>query len=260
MKRIVLLAFAALVALLGADQVRKLGAARDHGSVARMAASEPGRPAAGTVEPADSSPPDSGGGSIGVYARLEARRLLESSAGVTYVDSLFLETDSIVRRWRDRQGLALPVSYVPSGDGAVDARLREVLARALEAWESAGAGLRFLLTEDSSRAMIQVRAVQRLEGERAGQTDLRWTRDGSIHAASISVALEASDGARVRDEGLFAVTSHEIGHALGLPHSSDPMDVMFATTRTGTPTERDHRSLRLLYSLPLGSVREGPDE
>lgn len=260
MSRVVLVAFAALVALLCADRVRKLWPDQEPGAIARMAAAEPGDATIGSgAAPAEAPTAGSGESTTAVYVRLEARRLLERAAGVTYVDSLFLETDSIVRRWRDREGVALQVAYIPSGDAGVDARFMDILSRALGVWEGAGTGLRFLLIDDSARAAIQVRAVQGLEGDRAGQTDLRWTRDGAIHAASITVALEASDGTRVRDEGLFAVTSHEVGHALGLPHSNEALDVMYSTTRTGLPTERDHRSLRLLYSLPLGSVREGPD-
>ena len=105
---------------------------------------------------------------------------------------------------------------------------------------------------------LALQVADTLDGERAGQTDLRWTRDGSIHGATITIALKTARGEPVPDEGLFAVTSHEVGHALGLPHSGDARDVLFSTTQAGQPTERDQATLRLLYQLPPGSIREQP--
>src|SRR5918993_1276427 len=38
-------------------------------------------------------------------ARLAARQQLSRSAGLTYLDSLIISTDSLVRRWPDRSGV-----------------------------------------------------------------------------------------------------------------------------------------------------------
>ena len=58
------------------------------------------------------------------------------------------------------------------------------------------------------------------------------------------------------DAALLSVAVHEAGHALGLPHSSDTSDVMFPATRTGTLTDRDRRTIEVLYRLPPGPVRD----
>jgi hypothetical protein len=258
MSRILLFALGALVALLAIDQVRKLRPARvaaaDARPVSVRPAPVPSRPSASSLASAEVVAPSA----VDMMARAEGRRLLRRSAGITYVDSLFPETDSTVRRWRDLRDGPLMVAFASSGDPEVDSRLQAIASRAIHAWQETAPSLRLLVAPDTTGAAIVFQAVDRLEADRAGQTDLRWTRDGAIHAAVITVALLAADSSRVIDEGIFAVTSHELGHALGLPHSGDSLDVMFPTTRTGYPTERDARSIRLLYELPLGSVKELP--
>ena len=53
------------------------------------------------------------------------------------------------------------------------------------------------------------------------------------------------------------VAVHEAGHALGLAHSADSRDVMFATPRTSALSDRDRRTIELIYGLPAGSVKGG---
>ena len=139
---------------------------------------------------------------IDLLARLEGRRRLLRSVSVTYFDSLFTETDSVVRRWPDREGTPFIVA-LPSGQSSVPNRLLPALRRALSAWEEVGVRVRFNLTADTTGADIVVHSAPNLGNDRVGQTDLQWSRDGAIHSAVITIALNTPAGAPLPDAVLL---------------------------------------------------------
>jgi YD repeat-containing protein len=109
---------------------------------------------------------------------------------------------------------------------------------------------------DTSRADIVVRWIDRFEFDRAGQTDLTWDQLGRVRRATLSLALRTNSGVGLGENALLAVALHEVGHAIGLPHSADTTDVMFPSTRTTRLSTRDLRTATMLYQLPTGSVKD----
>jgi hypothetical protein len=165
-------------------------------------------------------------------------------------------TDSVVRRWPDREGSPLRVAVLEGGVLGYDPKMAAFVRHALEAWERSEAGVRFQVVLDTALADIVVRWIERFEYDRAGQTDLTWDRLGRVRHAAISLAIRTSAGVVLPDASLLAVAIHETGHAIGLPHSADSSDVMFPATRGSALSLRDRRTAQLLYALQPGSVRD----
>ncbi|MFL5402325.1 MAG: matrixin family metalloprotease [Gemmatimonadales bacterium] len=263
MKRAVLpLVTVGLFAMVVADRLsHALGSQSGQPSVQ---ATSDARPAAGDLEAsaggvaargAARAPNGSAPDPADRLARLAARQQLSREGTLTYLDSLILSTDSVVRRWPDRKE-PLRVSTVEGGPEGYRPRMAAFVREALGLWEGTGMGVRFTIVPDSAGADIVVRWIDHFDFDRAGQTDLTWDQAGRVRKAAISLAIRTNTGFPLPDAALLAVAVHETGHALGLPHSADSNDVMFPATRIGTLSDRDRRTAQVLYRLPPGPVKD----
>ena len=124
---------------------------------------------------------------------------------------------STIGVWVDPRGAP------PDGDALVD--------RALTTWtRAAGGGVVLQKTGTRERAQIRVRFAQAdgIYGETAPRID-RGT--GLIGSAEVLIAGEIAGDAIQRRIVIYLTALHELGHALGLPHTSAFDDIMYSFRR-----------------------------
>lgn len=188
--------------------------------------------------------------------RSNARSSIRDAGATVYFDSLLAETDSTLRRWPDSTLRALAVAINSGGPAEWRPDMADQVRSALREWETVVPGLHFTEPLDATGASITVHWVEHLRGNRTGQADLVWDRAGRIHHVDVSLALLGPNGQPLDDTALRAVAAHEMGHALGLAHSGDSTDVLFAATHTSTLSPRDVATVQLLYQLRPGNIKQ----
>lgn len=184
--------------------------------------------------------------------RQEIRRAREG----TYIDELLLARDSALVRWpaRIEEPIAVwiqPVSRVKD----FDARFPRQARAAFRAWSATGIPVEFEFVADSADADVHVSWVDRFREPVSGKT--LWARDGRwwMVDANILLATHHSGGDPLDPSAIRALALHEVGHLLGLDHTTDPWTIMTPRVRVRELSPADRATARLLYSLPPGSVR-----
>lgn len=188
----------------------------------------------------------------------EVRERLASGAAGTYIDEILLERDSSLARWPDRTTQPIKV-WIGSGAGirgwsdTFPARVRD----AFEEWSDLGIPVRFQFVTDSADADVHVAWIDHFDTPISGKT--LWARDRSwwIVNANITLALHHNAGEALDDSSVKAIALHEVGHLLGLDHTNDTTDIMTARVRVRDLSNADRATMKLLYTLPPGSIREG---
>lgn len=188
----------------------------------------------------------------------DVRHRLALGASGTYIDEILLERDSALARWPDRTSQPIRVwigsgAGIPGWSDSFPARVRD----AFEEWSDLGIPVRFQFVTDSLDADVHVAWIDHFDSPISGKT--LWARDRSwwIVNANITLALHHNAGEALDDSSVKAIALHEVGHLLGLDHTSDTTDIMTARVRVRDLSNADRATMKLLYSLPPGSIRQG---
>ena len=240
-------------------------AARD--SAARAASPAPATASASaTAAPPPPPPPptagpggDAGGPSYMVLlARSEIRRRIRASAGLTYLnDIVAASSDSGLHRWDNRVARPVRVYLTAATVANFQPAFLDAVRTAFQAWEQAGVPVRFALDADSASAEVRFLWRIQFEGERTGQTDLEWDADGGLTSGVVTLATFDPKGQPLTPDDLRVMAMHEIGHLIGLDHSHDPGDLMYAAPKVRELSPRDIATAQLLYQLAPGTLRAG---
>jgi hypothetical protein len=187
----------------------------------------------------------------------ERRRRIAAAAAGTYISDMLAERDSMLTRWPDR--IIEPVRVWVQRTSTIpdwNPDYSRVARAAFDEWGEVGVPVRFMFIVDSTRADVRVSFTDKLpDGNRLGVTTHSHDHEGWIVGADVIVALHDSSGTAVPPPVIAATARHEIGHALGLAHSRDRATIMFPESQTLAITGPDRATLKLLYTLPPGSVK-----
>ena len=188
--------------------------------------------------------------------RDEVRRRLQMAEDGTYIGELLLDRDSALTRWPDRADRPLRV-FIGNGEGMTGWKdeYRQQVRHAFEAWQQAGIPVRFTFVADSVGSDVHVTWIDRFTDPISGKT--LWSRDDRwwIVDADITLALHHRDGDPLDAAQTRAIALHEIGHLLGLDHTTDAANIMAPRVRVRDLSPADRATVQLLYSVPAGRVR-----
>ena len=156
------------------------------------------------------------------------------------------ETTPLLKVW-----IPQPTNVSPS----TAREFQRAAARGIQVWNNHPFPLTISTRSVQENPDITVEWVHSLGGNRLGQARLEWRKVGdevqvTIPGLSLVTHHPMSPGVELSAEEILLVTAHEMGHALGLPHSDDTRDLMFPQNTAWRPTARDYLTMEAVYRMP----------
>ena len=139
-------------------------------------------------------------------------------------------------------------------------RFVDAVDHAFQKWcDASGGYLRYKLVPEQKSAKIVCKMLTKVRGTDGPISGL-GVKLGETLIDPSDVDLDFTNFSRVEvffavdqdTREIEAITLHEVGHALGLPHSGNPKDIMFPYAREPYApilSQRDKNSIRILYDI-----------
>lgn len=187
----------------------------------------------------------------------DVRRRLTVGASGTYLDELLTARDSAIARWPER--VTRPLRVFMRDAVALEgwnSDFAPAVRDAFDTWTQAGIPVHFTFVRDSAGADITVHFVDHFANGISGKTV--WSRDGShwLLSSDIQLAVSHPNGGTITAPQMRAIALHEVGHLLGLDHTTNADNIMSARVRVRELSDADKATVRLVYSVPAGSVKQ----
>jgi predicted Zn-dependent protease len=211
-------------------------------------------PAGGAVEePPVVTAPEAAAPSLPAAPVLTAA---EACRNVGYLCSELEQAERVtLHRWRDFTGpIVVHVPRPDFEDPTEATRLQQAAAMGLRAWN----GQPFEISADlrgDRNPHFAVTWTRSLTGSQIGVARTRWSAATGLQVVSIELTTRSpfDPNRLVTPEQVRLTAAHEMGHALGLPHSTAPRDVMYPSNTATAMSAQDYRTMESLYRFPDGT-------
>jgi hypothetical protein len=187
----------------------------------------------------------------------DVRHRIELGSADTYINDVITSHDSALARWPDRLGNPLRVWVQPTArHDDFNPNAVPVVRRAFVEWSEVGIPVPFTFVMDSTLADVRVTWVDKFNESISGKT--LWAHDENwwIIDANIQLAVHHHSGEVLDTTSIRAIAMHEVGHLLGLDHTTDTTSIMAPKVRVRDLSAADRATAQLLYRLPAGRLSE----
>lgn len=202
------------------------------------------------------------GAGVGIQSRMAAEptgpvvRASDVCSGAGYLCSELETQERItIRHWKDFSGTLVVYVPVPTFENRADGRaLQRAAVQGIRLWN--GQPFPISVVERPGRdPHFSVRWSQSLAGTQIGVARTQWSPARGLEVISLELATRSPyrSGSVIDPLQIRLTAMHEMGHALGLPHSDSERDVMYPTSTATALSARDYRTMQALYEMEDGT-------